>query len=207
MSLVTCLRPGMVVVDVGACVGGLSEQYRQTGADVWAIEPDPRCWPTLNEHLSNGRLLGMAVGDQEGALTLYRSRQPAHNSLAKANVLEPDDLTPLHVPLSTLDALQANGSLPPHIDAVKVDTQGAEYRILRGAEQLCRTQHPIWWVEFWPFGLMHAGSSIGELCELFAAYGYHPDGQTWAQVESRAILWEGHSATDLLLMTEQGVTL
>ena len=209
MSLVAALQPGMLVVDVGANLGSMTTQYQQAGAEVWAIEPDPRCWRDLSQFVDAQHLLGLALGDHEGVALLHRSEQAAHNSLAEANVLDPGTAS-LHVPLSTLDALQAQGRLPARIDAVKIDAQGSEVAILRGAAHLLRTQAPIWYVEIWAQGLAKAGASVESLCAVFQDAGYVPDSYaggrgggftelTWDVVCAMAHAATGHGSIDVLI--------
>lgn len=201
MTLVEALKPGDIVVDVGANVGGPARQYRDAGADVWAIEPDVRCWARLKEVVGGDRLLGYAVGDHEGSLTLHRSADPAHNSVAAANLVDPRaDLPPISVPLFSLDAMQAHGLIPAHLDAIKVDAQGSEVAIVRGATQIMRTQAPRWWVEFWPQGLKAAGTSAEALCRLFETAGYVPVGRSWASVRATCAALTGNCSDDVLLM-------
>ncbi len=199
-TLTDTLKPGDVVIDVGANVGGPASQYVATGAEVWAIEPDSRCWPALKAVVGGDRLLGLAVGDTEGVLTLYRSADPAHNSIAEANLLaQKPDLPPIPVPVFTLDGLQAHGMIPAHIDAIKVDAQGAEVSIVRGAQQIMRTQRPRWWVEFWPKGLAEARTSVDALCAAFEDAGYVPVETTWDEVRAHCATLDGHRSQDVLL--------
>lgn len=196
------LRPGMVAVDVGANVGTFTSTMQSAGVEVWAIEPDPRCHSRLRDHVPPERLIGMAVGDHTGTTMLYRSREAPHNSLYQENVLEPGSVAALEVPIATLDGLQAEGILPPRIDFIKVDAQGAELGILTGAERICQTQRPIWYVEFWPTGLTGAGTSLQALCELCERYGYQPEGNTWPNALEAIGQIEGHGSNDLLLLRD-----
>lgn len=201
MSLVNHLRPGMVVVDVGANLGSLTSQYQQAGATVYAVEPDPRCWKDLSQFVDFDHLIGVALGDTEGALLLHRGKQAAHNSFVLENVIEPEDVAALHVPLATLDSLQAQGRLPAHIDAVKIDAQASEAAILRGASNILRTQRPMWFVEFWRVGLEQAGESVASVRQLFEDADYEPaDGQTWDSVCQCANRQTGHGSIDVLLI-------
>lgn len=196
------IRPGMTVVDVGANHGTITRSLRDvvgpTGS-VWAIEPDDRCYAELCAIVGADHVLPMAVGATTGRTTLHRSRQCEHNSLFPVNVLDPGPVPAVDVPLASLDALQAAGTLPPRIDAIKVDAQGSEWAILHGAGRLCQTQRPVWYVEFWPQGLEGAGASLGALCDAFAALGYQPEGEGWASVVERVSQMRGHASHDLLL--------
>lgn len=206
MTLVETLKPGDVVVDVGANVGGPARQYVSAGAEVWAIEPDARCWPALRTVVGGDRILGFAVGDHDGIVTFYRSTDPAHNSIAEANLLaQKPDLPPLTLPVYTLDSLQAQGLIPPHIDAIKVDAQGAEVTIVRGATRIMQTQAPRWWVEFWPQGLAEARTSVDALCALFETAGYVPVERSWDDVRARCAELTGHRSDDVLLERKAAV--
>jgi FkbM family methyltransferase len=190
----------MVVVDVGANHGSLTSQYLQVDAVVFSVEPDPRCWRDLSRLVDAEHLIGVALGDTEGVQLLYRSKQAAHNSIALANVLDQDGLPALHVPLSTLDALQAQQRLPAHVDAIKIDTQGAEASILRGGTQLLRTQHPLLYVELWRDGLRAAGDSVEAIRRQLEPLGYRPSDVTWDSMVVQANRQEGHSSVDVLFL-------
>lgn len=228
MSLVASLTPGMAVVDVGANLGSMTSQYLQSGAEVWAVEPDPRCWRDLSQFVDAAHLIGVALGDTEGVGLLYRSRQAAHNSLAEANVIEPGTIAALHVPVSTLDALQAHGRIPPHIDAIKVDAQGAEVSILRGGRRMLETQRPLLYLEVWRSGLEAAGESVQTLRDVLVPLGYaparseqvlmltsetgqtacvrhHVNPQTWANTIALAQAQQGHGSIDVLFAPSERI--
>ena len=50
-----------------------------------------------------------------------------------------------------------------------MDTQGAEGAILRGGRETLRRHGPMLVMEFWPYGLKHAGESPGQVLELLDA--------------------------------------
>lgn len=151
------LRPGDVIVDVGAnqgfftilasmCVGG--------AGIVYAFEP------TVSErrkllrnlrvnHCENVVVESVAVGatDGIGTLTSYGWHQGSFSSLrpAASDVVAPG--ARLAVPVVTLDGWAAGRSVE-HVRALKIDVEGGELDVLRGARAflehrpiiLCETQ-------------------------------------------------------------------
>jgi FkbM family methyltransferase len=187
----------MTVVDIGANVGSYTTQLRQlvgpTGT-VIAIEPQAALIPGL--HALGATVIHAAVTDHEGTVILHHSRQTPHASLTLANVLEPTG-TSEAVRGVTLDGLQRSGELPMGVAFLKVDTQGAEAAVVRGAAWLMRTQAPIWYLELWAQGLVNAGDSVPGLCALGEASGYTPEG-TWAGLIAAAAQHQGHGSIDML---------
>jgi FkbM family methyltransferase len=135
---------GAVCVDVGANVGGLSlilcERVGQNGR-VFCFEPGPRFFERLRNNLArNERLAGVAslhnlgVSDREG--TLYWQEDPHFPGnawmLAKHGV---------PVEVTTLDAFFEK-SPPPRLDLIKIDVEGMEGEVLRGAEKTLAKYRP-----------------------------------------------------------------
>ncbi len=124
------IRPGMVVLDVGANVGIYTLLAAKRGATVFAIEPDPLNAEMLHEHIRmNGfedkvSVIQAAASDRKCAATLFRSQGNSGHS----NLFEGID--PVEVPCVTIDSLD----LPP-IDLCKMDIEGNELNALIGMEE------------------------------------------------------------------------
>lgn len=148
--LSTFLRPGHVVVDVGANVGCIaflaSRLVGPTGA-VIAVEPNPDnlqllyAGLVLNE-LANVRVLPYGASDRRRVLSLKGGTSNTY--LVAAG--RPDDgvvyaqAVPLDEELAGLD----------RIDLVKMDVEGHEPRALAGAAALIRKHRPTLVTEFNP---------------------------------------------------------
>jgi FkbM family methyltransferase len=180
-------RPGAVVVDIGANVGCntlLMSERVGPGGRVIAIEPHPRMFERLRRNidlnaLTNVQALECAVGEQEGALTLY-SPDAAHALTARAT-LYADNLevgAPLagtnerfDVRVRALDAIVGEQGLG-HIDFIKLDTQGHEMAVLAGARETIEAHRPAivfkYTREFW----RNAGHAFADARVFFDALGY-----------------------------------
>jgi len=166
------LGPGAVVVDVGANAG----YYSLTAASivgragrVYAFEPGAiSCRLLERSAAANGfaniqvfecavsdreELVGYGMDDSNGRIT--------HEGVARAE---------LQVRSVTLD--RALAGLRP-VQVIKIDVEGAEARVVRGAMELIRRDHPAIVSEFCPYGLRLASSiEPGEYLDLLRSLGY-----------------------------------
>lgn len=175
------LRPGMIFLDVGANEGifALFAAARVGPAGtVWAFEPSRReflrlsCNVRLNR-LPNVRLFQLALSAQDGAgdLIVAEPEHAGHNTLggfAHAGVRE---FTRERVPLRRLDDLLVQEGLL-RVDVLKIDVEGAETKVVRGAEKTLRDSRPIVLFEVLEEALNLQGSSSTELIGLLTSFGY-----------------------------------
>jgi FkbM family methyltransferase len=176
----THLVEGDTVIDIGAHYGVYSILMAAmvgSSGKVVAFEPDPYAREVfarnvaLNPGIKRPVLEAAACSDGVGEATLYSRGGNAQSSLARSAV----EFSPEHkseeirVPLVTLDGYLREHRLPvPRW--VKIDAEGAEVRILRGARELLMSDanivcelHPYAWPEF--------GNTLDELKDLCARGG------------------------------------
>src|SRR5262252_4403222 len=143
------IRPGMTVFDIGAHIGlfglGAAQRVGQSGRVV-AFEPAPQTLAVLRRHVAyNGfeRLIDVqpvVVSDSEQPVSFFVYQASMAASMSRANVedLNPEQRTTpaqeVLVPALTLDAFCRERSMRP--DVIKIDVEGAEYRVLNGAREL-----------------------------------------------------------------------
>lgn len=152
------VQPGDVVADVGANIGlysvALAKRVGERGR-VHAFEPDPQNLQLLqrlidlNRVNSNITVVPCAVGDRDGTISFTGGRQSeSHVELASSE-------TGQQVQCVTLNMLFAQTQL----NLLKIDVEGFEEHVLRGACDLLRDPeraprtifievHPFAWNEF-----------------------------------------------------------
>jgi FkbM family methyltransferase len=146
-SLAARLDRPLMVVDVG-CRWGFEEKWKALGPQVQLIgfDADAAECQALNEQVgeSGARYVAASLGAAPGPARLFLTREPACSSLyppdpeliAERPGLECTSLaSTIEVELTTLDAWAAEAGVRS-VDVLKLDAQGAELDILRGAEQL-----------------------------------------------------------------------
>jgi FkbM family methyltransferase len=190
--LETCkrhLREGDVMYDIGANIGYITVEiaHHFSGrVEVVAFEPQPELANAIAvsaalNGVSSVTVFDTLLGEGEGTADLFLVGNSAHAS-TKARAL---GAKRVERPVTTLDALLQRQSLrPPTL--MKIDVEGSELSVLRGAQRTLREHQPYLLFEA-DSNMSRFGYSKAELFELIrSAYDY-----TFYDVESDA---HGHLA-------------
>jgi FkbM family methyltransferase len=140
------LRPGMTFVDVGANKGDftlLAARLVGNSGRVISIEPEPDNRSVLQRSIalngySNITVMPLALSDRDGTANLQIGSTSGSHTLSP----EFDGLRSLSVPTRTLDAVVAEQRLAS-VDMLKIDVQGLELPVLRGAAETLRANPQI----------------------------------------------------------------
>jgi FkbM family methyltransferase len=176
------VRPGAVTIDVGANVGAhtlpLAAAVGPAGRVV-AIEPTSAAFDRLVQNIAlnpelTARIVPVraALGAPGGApAASYYSAWPLHAS---------ESLHPVHLGQAqpataagffTLDDLVSSLGLPD-VAAIKLDVDGGEPAVLRGATGVIARHKPIVIFEVCPYLLTGPGNPAAELLAFFTSRGY-----------------------------------
>jgi len=125
------------IFDVGANVGQSTLRFTRwfPGATVWAFEPFAEAFAQLQEATAavDARCHKLALGARMETVTVALSPLSVNNSLRNAT----DDPNGEVVEVGTLDAFAADQEIG-RIDLLKIDTEGWDLDVLRGADRLLR---------------------------------------------------------------------
>lgn len=206
------IGPGTVVIDVGAFVGFFSIRFAQwisAPGRVIAIEPEPQNSAHLRGAVIQAKLdhkvecVQAAAADESGELRL------------KLNAACPVDHRLSHdgIPVAsiTIDGLLASRGWPP-VSFIKIDVQGAEAKVIAGAQRTLARFRPALLVEVSDATLRSFGSSAEELLATLAGMNYaiHKVGrQSISQPVTVAEALEYQASedyVDLLFLPEEGVS-
>jgi len=174
------LRPGMVVVDIGAHIGEytlVAAQCVGHSGEVHAFEPQPNLFPILSENvqmnqLSNVILNCAAVSDSVGEIEFEMFDEPSVSSIRKHGDLDKNAKL-VKVACTSLDIYWSEKERK--IDLIKVDVEGAEKFVFQGAEKLLSllsSQAPIWLFEYSTENYAAFGYQSTDLFELLPRHGY-----------------------------------
>jgi FkbM family methyltransferase len=175
------LAEGDFAVDVGANYGQCTIAMAQrcgAGGGVIAFEPNPRAREVLqrnfdlNRSVKRATIEAFACSDVAGGeVTLYHNDSPSNSALVPLGGpgQSGDEAASFRVPVTTLDAYFAERGLPEP-RCVKIDTEGAEIRVLKGARNLLASGAAIF-CELHPYAWPQFGNSLREFKELLSASG------------------------------------
>lgn len=162
-----------VFIDVGAHIGyyTLAASTKINNGRIYAFEPNRESFDILKINVSwlknnnNIFLENSALVDFSGLSKLYIDQDNAGN-----NKMFDDD----NSKWESIQCMRLDEYLPYNkIDFVKIDTQGAEYKVLKGMENLINANKNIKMiVEFYPYGLRHMGYDPIELLSLLINFGF-----------------------------------
>ncbi|MFC5010898.1 FkbM family methyltransferase [Nocardioides plantarum] len=154
-------RGDMTAVDAGANVGLYSYWMAKRASVVHAFEPQPSVFDRLRAGSGpKVRTYNNALSDVAGTATLQVPTQ----SHGMASLRQIDDMptTQIDVPLVVLDDLGLDG-----VGFVKIDVEGHEEQLLRGAAKTLRAGLPVIYIEVEerhnPGGLDRITQFLGDL--------------------------------------------
>ncbi len=198
------LDEGEVFWDVGANIGVYSllaaALVKNTGRVV-AFEPARVAYEMLLEnialnHFDNILPFQVAVSDAEGEAVLFAAEHIADGG---ANLFSPGKGQTLTRTCRTviLDKFSRDMELPAP-DFIKMDIEGAELAVLKGADLILTRDQPLLLMEMKDAVLRAAGTDKASIQEVLTQYGYVPaflHRRKWDQtddvrrVRSRNIFW------------------
>ena len=166
------------VLDVGAHIGLVSLPLSQAIAEsgkVYAFEPATANQTYLIEHLTSNRINNVEVitdlvGESplESVEFFESSHDSGMNTIAPTGSQHGYKATQRHQ--ITLDGFCNERKLSPQV--IKIDTEGAEVRILKGALDTIRLHKPTIFLSVHPQHITQLGSTVEELERLIEDLNY-----------------------------------
>lgn len=198
------LRPGMTVLDIGAHHGLYtllaSVRVGKSGR-VYAFEPSVRERRALRKHLFLNRCKNVFVEDfavgndaREAEFHVVAGIETGCNSLRPPALQDGTSyLTKVHV--RRLDDWATEQKVG-RVDFIKLDVEGGELDVLRGAEELLRRFEPVLLVEVQDIRTAPWNYPASDIIHELAAKGYswfsvHIDGRM-SSLDVTANLFDGH---------------
>jgi FkbM family methyltransferase len=170
------LSPGMTFVDAGACYGiyslAASKMVGEQGR-VIAFEPASRAFRVLRKNielngLTNVLAYPLALTENSGTAWLYHHPNVGYDSLGRDHSFTD---SAEETPTDSLDNMMQKLSVD-QVDVLKMDVQGAEELILRGATRILRSSRPLIIFEIFPEGATPLGLSGYGAWKLLENLGY-----------------------------------
>lgn len=141
------LKPDSVILDIGANIGLFSLHAKSIHAsvEVFAFEPRLETFELLSQNLANYsdiRVIRAGAGDRSGEALLYLTESLGSSTLTDSGMLESNTLEKEQVPIITIDEFAETAAVKK-VDFIKIDTEGYEKQILKGAQKVIQQFRPV----------------------------------------------------------------
>lgn len=191
-SLWTFGKPGSTFLDIGSNIGILTVAMSRIAGSkgtVIACEPHPHIYPLLLEVIRKNKCrntiaMPTLILDQCTASRFYISPLGDFGVRSSAVAQDPGSHEVI-LPAVTLDTLMTVKA----VDYIKIDAEGAEYKILLGAEKTLKRSRPVIQVEIHGQYMPQDGASVPKLFELMRDRSYASvNVVTWEEVNADEFL-------------------
>ena len=173
------LEPDALVIDAGANFGHyalVAAKFVGSAGRVIAFEPNTETFQLLQSNiamLTNQNVIAVQAGlsDDNGKMSLsIDSSNPGGHSFTKGNVRETKESET--IPIYNLDHYLSSNQIAPPVSLIKIDVQGFEAKVIRGAVGTIQRDHPVVFCEVAPEAMKNSGDDFLELLEFFKDANY-----------------------------------
>ena len=166
------IEPGWAVVDAGANIGVLTLAFAEmVGSEgkVHAFEPQPENYQLLERntaHMANIEAHDVALGDHEGCIIAPPLSTLQHRNYGRVELGGDFGDTVRLTKLDTILMTEDSADNRDIVDLIKIDVEGMEVEVLKGAIEIIKLNRPILYVE------NDRSERSRELLELLQSWGY-----------------------------------
>lgn len=194
-KLFDLIEDGGLILDIGANIGVMTTHFarRMKNSTVYCFEPLPFNIRTIKRVITfycfrNVKIYEFALGDSEKKI---RMRMPMIKSAKKqglSHVIRDDNYSAeekgedFEVECRRLDSFEEVLNSEEKVTAIKIDVEGYELSVLKGAVETIRKQKPVVYCEIWP------GEEREVVIDFMKSLGY----QAKVVVKKNLIAYDDH---------------
>jgi FkbM family methyltransferase len=175
-----------IIFDVGASTGPVAANYKEIFPEslIYCFEPFPESYEILIKNIGKDPIIkcyNIALSDKNGKAILNSNKNSATNSLLSFDEKGEefwgknlyDTIDTVEVETITLDDFTKNNGITK-IDILKLDVQGGEFEILKGASEILSEQKvSLIYSELIVCPTYEGQHKISEYFTLLDSFGYH----------------------------------
>lgn len=182
------LKKGDIFFDVGSNKGWfalLASKIVGSNGKVFAFEPAPEVFNSLKnntEGIRNIKIIQCGIGSLDGKLAFASQGNSSSGSFVaevtriNEHYLKDIPILKVEVPIRTMDGIIQELGLIPNL--LKIDVEGFELEVLKGAKNLLHNHKPKIIMEIHPLQLTLSGGSEKELFDILSNCNY-----TWTTID------------------------
>jgi FkbM family methyltransferase len=171
-------RPGMTTLDIGAHFGLFAVYFQKTsGGTVYAFEPTRETLKVLKDTVAINKcqekvdVVEMAVDKEPGTAKFFiHSTIGGRGNTLVQNAKLGMTSSSYEVKVTSVDVFVKEKNIK--VDCVKIDAEGAELGVLRGAANTINKQRPIILLSIHPEPIQSRGDSLTEIWDFLEENRY-----------------------------------
>jgi FkbM family methyltransferase len=176
IGLFELIKKGDTLIDIGVNIGQTAMMFSKLGgekATIYGFEPDLINYSIAVENLKqnsfkNITYFNIGLGSKNEALPL-KINSPSNRG---GNRIDKNDSSNSSiVSIETLDAIFKKENITK-IDVIKIDVEGYELEVIKGANQTLKKYFPNLFIEVDNYNLQQQGTSAKELINYISDLGY-----------------------------------
>lgn len=171
MAIYSLIGKDSVCVDVGANIGALTCAMARKAKKVYAVEPVKSTVEILkknilNNQLTNVEILECGMGDIETEMMVSGDEVSSSAYLVenKKNNVENSEF---------VKVVKFDNVITEKIDFVKIDVQGMDTLVVKGAEKTIKEYKPIFFIEYWAANNKIGRAELKAYKKMFEGYNFY----------------------------------
>jgi FkbM family methyltransferase len=132
----------ILVLDIGANIGCITQALEYEGYNVVAFEPQLEVFNVLKKNAVNSTCYNLGLGSQNTTAKMPKIRYDDKNNIGGMSIGTASHLGTVDVEVRTLDSFNFN-----NVGLIKIDVEGYEEEVLRGAVETIARCRPILYIE------------------------------------------------------------
>lgn len=161
-----------IFIDVGAHIGKYTVKLaRNSSNKVIAIEPEKNNFSFLEKNIALNKLKN-TICINKGAYSAmtklpfyFSGKGEGTHSILKQD----ENREEIFIPVDTLDNIVSQFGILQKINLIKIDAEGAEFEVLKGAKNILKNDHPSLIIEIWDDN----ADRFKKVTTLLSAYNYN----------------------------------
>lgn len=160
------ITPDDIVFDIGSNKGDYTIPVQKRAKHIYAFEPNTEISKSMNvDGMQNVTVINSAISDFEGDATLFIDDRPGQWAQASSLKKVVHEARPITVPVTTVDIFCAGNNVYPTF--IKIDVEGFEPQVIKGARSVIETRRPIILFEIWEKNWMGYSDMIQYLSKFY----------------------------------------
>jgi FkbM family methyltransferase len=173
-------KKGDVVIDIGAHIGLFSvcaSQLTGETGKVYAFEPAPKTNNLLKHTITINKMQNTihsrkeAIGEADGVTFFNISDLEADNSNSLVAYKTDRELRKVEINLMSIDSFVSKYTLNK-VNFIKIDAEGYELDVLKGAQQTLKTLKPTVILALHPAGINANGDTLEQIFDLIQSLSF-----------------------------------